>query len=238
VQAPEARPRPQFRGDGGQGLANGRGRDAGPAPQVDDNRGRGGDRRFDGGRRGDGGQGFANGRGRDAGPPPQVDNNRDRSGDRRGDGARGGDRRWDGNRGDNRGDGFRDGRRDGERRGDGRNWDPGDRNRGGDRRDWDRRDDRGRPHWQQGRYPQVYRSQQRYRYGYYRPPIGFYSHSWGFGEYLPRGWYGSDYLLDSWWDYDLPYPPPGYDWVRVGSDALLIDSFTGRVVQVVRYIFW
>jgi Ni/Co efflux regulator RcnB len=142
----------------------------------------------------------------------------------------------------NRPDGNRDGRRwDGDRNGAVRP--DGDRNRydgrnGGDRRDWDRHDDRGRPHWQQGRYPQVYRSQQRYRYGYYRPPIGFYSHNWAFGEFLPRGWYGPDYLLDNWWDYDLPYPPPGYDWVRVGDDALLIDSYTGRVVQVVRYLFW
>ena len=94
------------------------------------------------------------------------------------------------------------------------------------------------PHWQQGRYPPVYRSHQRYRYGYYRPPIGFYSHSWGFGEYLPRGWYGSSYLLNDWWSYDLPFPPPGYDWVRVGDDAVLIDRFTGRIVQVVRYLFW
>jgi Ni/Co efflux regulator RcnB len=176
VEAPQPRYRPQFRGDGGQGLAN---------RQGDNARDRGGDRRSEG--------------------------------DRRGDGAR-----PDWNRPD-------------ESRG-GRRWD-GDRN-GGDRRDWDRRDDRGRPHWQQGRYPQIYRSPQRYRYGYYSPPIGFYSHNWAFGEFLPRGWYGSDYMLDDWWDYDLPYPPPGYDWIRVGNDALLIDRYSGRVVQVVRYLFW
>ncbi len=168
VQAPELRqPRAQFRGDGGQGLANGRGRE--PGSQV------------------------------------QTDGGRDRG--------------------------------DANRQGDPRRWD-GDHNRG-DNRGWDRRDDRGRPHWQQGRYPQVYRSQQRYRYsGYYRPPIGFYSHNWAFDEFLPRGWWGPDYSLNSWWNYGLPYPPPGYDWVRVGPDALLIDEYSGRVVQVVRDIFW
>ena len=199
--------------------------------------------------RGDGGQGLANGRGREG--PPQVQNDGARG---RGDNNRQGDtRRWDGNRGDgDRGDANRDGRRDGDwrdrdrRDGDHRDgdrhdgdrrWD-GDRNRGDDRR-WDRHDDRGRPHWQQGRYPPIYRSQNRYRYsGYYRPQSGFYSHNWGFGEFLPRGWYGSDYRLNDWWSYSLPYPPLGYDWVRVGNDALLIDQFTGRVVQVVRSLFW
>jgi len=161
------------------------------------------------------------GRGREVAPQAQTGGGRDRGDNRGGD-----QRRWDGNRDGNRGlDANRDGRRD------------GDRNRG-DRGGWNRNDDRGRPHWQQGRYPQVYRSHQRYRYGYYRPPVGFYAHSWAFGEFLPRGWYGSDYLLNDWWSYDLPYPPPGYDWVRVGSDALLIDEYTGRVVQVVRDIFW
>jgi Ni/Co efflux regulator RcnB len=33
-------------------------------------------------------------------------------------------------------------------------------------------------------------------------------------------------------------PPIGYVWVRVGHDALLVDEFNGRVVQVVRYVFW
>ncbi|MGH6963026.1 MAG: RcnB family protein, partial [Phenylobacterium sp.] len=151
-------------------------------------------------------------------------------------------RRGDGDR--NGGSNNADRRRYGDRDNGFNNGDRGDWNRrGGDHNDWnrngwDRRDDRGRPHWQQGRYPPVYRSHQRYRYGYYRPPVGFYAHSWLFGEILPRGWYGSDYLLNDWWSYGLPYPPLGYDWVRVGNDALLIDSYSGRVVQVVQDIFW
>jgi len=158
--------------------------------------------------------------------------------DRRGDGNSGSrdGRRWDGDRngGSNNGD-----RNNGFNNGDRRDWDRrgGDRN-DGNRNGWNRHDDRGRPHWQQGRYPPVYRSHQRYRYGYYRPPIGFYAHSWAFGEFLPHGWYGSDYLLNDWWSYGLPYPPLGYDWVRVGNDALLIDSYSGQVVQVVQDIFW
>lgn len=169
-------------------------------------------------------------------------------------GQRYGGRQPDGGRPDvNSGPGTRDAHRwDDDRYGGDRNGghrSGGDRYSGGDRRDgdrdgnrrndWNRNDDRGRPHWQQGRYPSVYRSQHRYRYGgYYRPPIGFYAFNWGFGDFLPQGWYGPDYVLYDWWNYDLPYPPPGYDWVRVGDDALLVDSYTGRVVQVVRLLFW
>ena len=169
--------------------------------------------------RGDGGRGLSTGGGREG----------RRDGDRRDGDHTDGDRH-DGN--------HRDGdRHDGDHRDGDRGWD-GDRNHGDNGR-WDRHDDRGRPHWQQGRYPPIYRSQNRYRYsGYYRPQVGFYSHNWGFGEFLPRGWYGPDYLMNDWWSYGLPYPPLGYDWVRVGDDALLIDPYTGRVVQVVRSLFW
>ncbi|MCR5878967.1 RcnB family protein [Phenylobacterium sp. J367] len=72
----------------------------------------------------------------------------------------------------------------------------------------------------------------------WRAPVGFYVRAWTFGEILPRGWYDAPYRLGSWWDFGLPMPPPGYDWVRVGYDAVLVDLWSGRVVQVVRYVFW
>jgi len=208
--APPPRAREQFRGNqGAPPVVQG-------SPRANrDVAGRQQDaaRQFQNDRRGDGNPGYRDGRRGDG------DRNNGSNADRR----RYGDRDRGGNDGD---------RRDWDRRGDNRN----DWNRNGG---WDRHDDRGRPHWQQGRYPSSYRSHQRYRYsGYYRPQIGFYAHSWAFGEFLPRGWYGSDYLLNDWWSYGLPYPPLGYDWVRVGDDALLIDSYTGRVVQVVQDIFW
>jgi Ni/Co efflux regulator RcnB len=93
-------------------------------------------------------------------------------------------------------------------------------------------------HWQPGRFPPVMSAQNRFRAGYYRPPYGYYSRAWGFGDFLPRPWFVHDYWLDNFLDFGLPYPPPGYTWVRVGPDALMIDRFTGRIVQVVRGIFW
>ncbi|MGZ6020083.1 MAG: RcnB family protein [Phenylobacterium sp.] len=94
------------------------------------------------------------------------------------------------------------------------------------------------PHWQAGRFPPVMFAHDRFRAGYYRTPYGYYSRAWVFGDFLPRPWFARDYWLDDFLDFDLPYPPPGFVWVRVGPDALMIDRFTGRVVQVVRDIFW
>lgn len=175
----------------------------------------------------------------------------------------GGDRGWsrgdDGRRGDHdRGDHHRGDRGD-HHRGD-RDWNRGhdhDRNRDWDRgrnwsddgrrhRDWDRDRawrDRGRdwhrerPRYDRRHYPPVYRSQRRYHGPVWTPPIGFYSRSWVFGDTLPRGWYGSSYRID-WWSYGLPIPPIGYEWVRIGDDAVLVDEFTGRIVQVVPNLFW
>ena len=154
-------------------------------------------------------------------------------------GNRGDDRRTRDGRGDHdtwRNDGTRgrdrghDDRRDRDRH----DWD----RRDGDRRDWDRRNHNDRySYWQRGRYPSVYFSSSRYRYAW-RPPTGYYAYNWGFGDFLPRSWFGPGAFLIDPWRYDLPLPPPGYDWVRAGYDALLVDAYSGRVVQVVRNVFW
>ncbi|HEY2355866.1 MAG TPA: RcnB family protein [Phenylobacterium sp.] len=109
---------------------------------------------------------------------------------------------------------------------------PGDPN-------WSRDGRHGPPqHWERGRYPPVYWAQNRFRIAPYRAPYGFFVRSWAFGDFLPSAWYAEDYWLDDFLDYGLPYPPPGYEWVRVGGDAMMIDRYTGRIVQVVRGIFW
>jgi Ni/Co efflux regulator RcnB len=92
--------------------------------------------------------------------------------------------------------------------------------------------------WQPGHAPPVLWSHDRFHAGAYRAPYGYYVRAWGFGDFLPRGWFGQSYWLGDFIDYGLPYPPPGYQWVRVGPDALMVDRFTGRIVQVVRGIFW
>jgi len=127
------------------------------------------------------------------------------------------------------------------RAGDGRgNWN-GDRRGGDGRGTWSgdhRGDTHGRPQWRPGAYPHVYPSQHRFHVREYRRPPHFFFRTWGFGDILPPAWYGPEYVLVDWWDYDLPAPPYGYEWVRVGDDALLIDGYSGRVEQVVRELFW
>lgn len=138
------------------------------------------------------------------------------------------------------------GERQGDRRGDGRrdDGDHRDDHRGdhrGDHRDdhrGDRWDNHGRPQWRPGAYPHSFNSAHRFHWRPYLRPPHFYAHVWTFGEFLPPAWYGPEYVIDDWWDFDLPPPPPGYVWVRVGDDALLIDGYDGRVVQVVRALFW
>ena len=36
----------------------------------------------------------------------------------------------------------------------------------------------------------------------------------------------------------LPYPPPGAEWIRVGADALLVDIFTGEILDVAYDAFY
>jgi Ni/Co efflux regulator RcnB len=167
-------------------------------------------------------------------------------------GLRGGDDGWRGD--DRRGDGRGRDRNDNDNRWreDGRNAYAHDR--GGDRwndrgRDYRRDDgrsrdghgyrdrDHGRSWYSAGAYHQHYRAPYRYRAHAYRYPSGYFVRSWAFGEYLPRGWYTPTYYLD-WRAFDLPYPPIGCEWVRVGDDALLVDVWTGEILSLYYDIFW
>lgn len=106
----------------------------------------------------------------------------------------------------------------------------------GERRRWDSHGSR--PRWDRRSYPFAYVSPRRYRGSAYLPPSGFYSRSWVYGDLMPRSWFEERYWISDWWGLGLPMPPPGYVWVRYGADALLVDEFDGRVVQVVRMVFW
>jgi Ni/Co efflux regulator RcnB len=136
--------------------------------------------------------------------------------DGRGDrGDRGDNRRWD------RGD--RDGRWEhnrGERRGDrdGR-WDRGDRDGRWGRGDGERwRDARGERNWDNDD-----------RRG---PPRDFQNFSPRRGAYLPRG-YDGGYVVDDYRRFRLRTPPPGYHWVRVRDDYLLVAIASGLIFDII-----
>lgn len=161
---------------------------------------------------------------------------RDRNSANRPDFNRGGDRgnftqRDDGQRREFSRDG-RDNRYDGRfenRRDFGRN----------DRFDNNRRWDNNR--WDDRRFSGYYRSwnaPSRFRAGAYYRPQGFYYRRWSYGDILPSLFWSNRYWLNNYYSYDLPRPPVGTVWVRYGDDALLIDRYTGEVIQVAYDIFW
>lgn len=98
---------------------------------------------------------------------------------------------------------------------------------------------RARPAYAPRYYPRAISAESRFHWqGSWRSQPGFYDRHWGYGDLLPFGWFARPYWIDDYWFYDLPIAPIGYVWVRVGPDALLVDLYTGRVVEVVYGLFW
>jgi Ni/Co efflux regulator RcnB len=79
---------------------------------------------------------------------------------------------------------------------------------------------------------------QRFRGPAYAFPRGFGYRVWSFGEFLPAPFFVADYTLYDYWDYGLPQPPPGFEWVRVGADALLVRPVDGYILDVAHNLFW
>jgi hypothetical protein len=144
------------------------------------------------------------------------DGNRDWRGDRRD-----GNRDWRGDR--------RDGNRDwrGDRRADRRDW----------RRDWNRsswRSDR-RYDWRDWRY----RNRSHFRLSPYYAPYRNYRYSrFSIGLFLQPLFYNQRYWISDPWSYRLPYAPAGTQWVRYYNDVILVDVYSGEVVDVIYDFFW
>ena len=98
------------------------------------------------------------------------------------------------------------------------NW--GGQARDGDRRDYGRGDgDRGGFQGRDYRQAYAYRGYDR---GYDR------AFRWGVGAFLPRTYWNA--YIDPY-AYGLGQAPYGYHWVLVEGEALLIDNYTGAIVQ-------
>lgn len=78
----------------------------------------------------------------------------------------------------------------------------------------------------------------RFHAGLYRAPPGYQYRRWVFGERLPAIYYARDYWLTDFLAFGLFGPPDGYVWVRYGPDALLIDEYTGEIIQVDYGVFY
>jgi Ni/Co efflux regulator RcnB len=83
------------------------------------------------------------------------------------------------------------------------------------------------------------RSGRRYHYtGQWHRPSGWYARRWAYGQRLPGGWYGRDYWLNGYIDFGLTAPPDGYEWIREGNDAVLVNIDTGEIIRVVYDVFY
>lgn len=115
------------------------------------------------------------------------------------------------------------------------------RNRDGRRwsenhRRWDRDHWRGDRRYDWRRYRSHNRSL--FRLGLYIDPFGWGYRRWGIGSYLYPNYYSSSFWLNDPWQYRLPPVYGPYRWVRYHDDALLVDIYSGQVVDVIYNFFW
>lgn len=103
------------------------------------------------------------------------------------------------------------------------------------RSDWrtDWRDDR-RYDWRN------YRNSHRsiFRVGAYYDPFGYGYRRFDIGWQLAPNYYSNNYWLSDPYMYRLPYAPYPYQWVRYYNDAMLVDTMSGQVVDVMYDFFW
>jgi len=69
-------------------------------------------------------------------------------------------------------------------------------------------------------------------------PPGWGYRRWEVGAFLPPFFLVRDYWYPDWELIGLPPPPPDYQWVRYGSDLLLVDLTSGEVIDVVYEVFY
>jgi hypothetical protein len=120
-------------------------------------------------------------------------------------------------------------------------------NRNDNRGNW--RDDNrgGRNNWNRGwrndnRYDwQGYRNGNRGRFHlgpYYSPYRGYGYNRFSIGIFLDPFFYDQRYWIGDPWQYRLPPAEPGTEWVRYYNDVLLVDVYTGEVLDTIYDFFW
>ncbi|HEX3836969.1 MAG TPA: RcnB family protein [Steroidobacteraceae bacterium] len=88
-----------------------------------------------------------------------------------------------------------------------------------------------------GTYQHNFRATRSFHIGPYHRPRGWTAHSWAYGQILPRAYFAPEYRLSDYWLFSLEVPPAGYEWVRDGDDALLVDIDSGEILQVEYGVF-
>ena len=82
------------------------------------------------------------------------------------------------------------------------------------------------------------RNRSLFRLGFYYDPFGWGYQRYNIGWRMWPSYYQSSFWLNDPWEYRLPYAPPGYRWIRYYDDAILVDTWSGQVVDVIYSFFW
>ena len=84
----------------------------------------------------------------------------------------------------------------------------------------------------------IHRHRSIFRIGFYFDPFGWNYRRFNIGSYMWPSYYSSNYWINDPWQYRLPPAYGPYRWVRYHNDALLIDTWSGEVVDVIWNFFW
>jgi Ni/Co efflux regulator RcnB len=76
-----------------------------------------------------------------------------------------------------------------------------------------------------------------FHFGIFIDPFGWDYQPFGIGYRMWPAYYGNQYWIDPGL-YGLPYPPPGCVWVRYWNDAILVDTYSGTVIDEIPGFFW
>jgi Ni/Co efflux regulator RcnB len=88
-----------------------------------------------------------------------------------------------------------------------------------------------------GSYQHNFQAARSFHIGPYHRPSGWAAHRWAFGQTLPRAYFAASYLIADYWLFALEVPPAGYEWVRDDTDALLINTDSGEILQAEYGVF-
>ena len=83
-----------------------------------------------------------------------------------------------------------------------------------------------------------HRHRSRFHLHFYVDPFGWGYYRYGIGWRMWPAYYASAYWISDPAYYDLPPAPPGTQWIRYYNDALLVDLWTGEVIDTIPDFFW
>jgi len=82
------------------------------------------------------------------------------------------------------------------------------------------------------------RNRTTFRIGAYYDPYGTSYRRWNVGWSMRPSYYRSNYWISDPWQYRLPEVYGPYKWVRYYDDAVLVNTWSGEVVDVIYNFFW